>query len=195
MARRTDLYHVGGERVVSVTEALGLAGVVDFSRVDPEVLEVARQRGQLLHQWLEMLTLGFITPADEPDPAVAPMVAAYLRFLEESRFEPAEGGTEQVVVNPAYRYAGTIDLRGRLNGRPAIIDYKGVARVGAATALQLAGYALALPEPHMRFALHLRRDGSHRLIPYTDRQDAHDFLACVRVASWKLRAGLARLEE
>lgn len=188
--RNPARYVVDGVRVPSVTEALGLVGLYDFSHVPVERLEYARARGQEVHEWLALEDEGFIE-GDEPPEEILGYVQAYLRFKTESGFIPER--IEHVVVNETYRYAGTLDRTGKLNGKKALLDLKAVAKVGPATSLQTAGYEACLPEHHERYALQLRPDGSYRLCHYTDRQDLHDFLAALRVVHFKLRHGLAQL--
>lgn len=189
MARDVSQYMVNGVRWISVTEILELAGLVDYGHVAPGVLEVARVRGAAVHEWLELLDLGHIETGAYPGDEIVGYVEAYRAFLDESKFEAMV--VEGVVRNPAYCYAGTIDRGGLLNGKLALIDLKAVAQVVPATALQTAGYGLCTDEPHERYSLQLRPDGSYRLHHYADRNDEHDFLAACRVAHWKRRNGWA----
>ena len=194
MSRDTSKYRgPDGRRWPSVTEVLSIAGLVDFAGVPPDVLEAARQRGQDVHEWAEAIDLGLLSDDQEPDARVASYVAAYRAFKRETGFEVL--ASEQVVRNESYRYAGTLDRIGFLNGRRVLVDLKTSVSIAPWIGLQLSGYELALPERHQRYALHLLRDGSWKLVPFTSREDAHDFLAAVRLAHYRLRHGLARLEE
>lgn len=193
MTRRTDLYQLDGVRVPSVTEILNLAGLVDYSKVQPEYLERARASGSLMHEWIHLLTEGHISADDEPPPEIAGEVKAYLRFVAESGFQAT--ASEQVVVNPVLRYAGTFDLRGTLGGVDALIDLKRMTSVCAWVKWQLAGYALCLDPRPKRFALRLLSNGTYRLDPYRERSDEQDWLAAVRVAHMRLALGAAHLED
>lgn len=186
--RNTARYVVDGWRVPSVTEALGLVGLYDFSHVPQDRLEHARVRGQDVHDWLALEDEGFVD-GDEPPEEILGYVQAYLLFKAESGFDPVL--VERIVVNPTYRYAGTLDRTGYLNGRLALLDLKAVAKVGPAASLQTKAYALCLDEHHDRYALQLKPDGTYRLHSYplkgrTESVDRDDWYAALRMAQWKL---------
>jgi len=198
--RRTDLYRVDGLRVPSVTEVLKLAGVAEgFGMVPPEVLETARARGALVHEITELIDLGHLDPAEPVMEGAQGYVDAYLKFKEEAGFEVE--AIEKVVVNDLYRYAGTIDRLGqceklRRKGR-RVVDLKCVAQVSKATRLQVAGYAEAA-KIDVWSSLQLFPNGRYKHVEYSqdgELQDKHDFLACVRVAHFKLSHGMAELEQ
>ena len=190
--RDTSLYVIQGIRVPSVTEVLEIAGFTDWAHVPPNVLEFAAVRGRDVHDWLEGVDAGVLDGL-EPDPRIAAYVAAYQQFKEDSGFKPEL--IEHVVLNEAYGYAGTLDRTGILrNGERWLLDLKTVATVTPESALQTAGYAACLEEPHRRGVLQLRKDGTYKLHPYSDRNDIHDFLSAVRVAHWKLKHGRAQLD-
>ena len=186
--RDTARYVVDGVRVPSVTEALGLAGLYDFSHIPAENLEHARQRGQDVHEWLALEDQGFVEE-DEPPEEIRGYVRAYLRFKNESGFVPHL--IEHVVVNETYLYAGALDRAGEMRGFRALLDIKAVVKVGPATSLQTKAYALCLDEPHDRYALQLKPDGTYRLQSYplkgrSEIADRDDWYAALRMAQWKL---------
>ena len=191
--RDTSRYVVDGVRVPSVTEALGLVGLYDFSHVPAERLEYARARGQEVHEWLALEDEGFVDlPAllgDESPEEILGYVQAYLRFKTESGFIPER--IEHVVVNETYRYAGALDRTGELNGKRVLLELKAVAQVGPAASLQTKAYALCLDDPHDRYALQLKPDGTYRLHSYplkgrSESVDRDDWYAALRMAYWKL---------
>ena len=180
--RDTSRYTVNGQRVVSVTEALVISGVVDFSGVPLDLLEAARERGRRVHELCAEVARGDI---ENLEPEFAPYVDAFCQFLETSGFKPHL--IEHPVVNERYRYAGTLDLTGDLDGEMILIDIK-TGRSPRWAGLQLAGYALAFaPTTLKRFSLELRPDGGYRLKPFRSYADYPDFLACVRIAQWLIK--------
>ena len=194
--RRTDQYKVDGLRVPSVTEVLKIVGLgPDFGMVAPDVLEAARERGELVHQLTELIDLGHLSATDAADTEVQGYVNAYLRFKEEAGFEVE--AVEKVVVNTRYRYAGTIDRVGRCMklAQPGrrITDIKCVAQVSPVTRLQVAGYAEA-EGADLWSSLQLFPNGRYKHVEYSEPSDKYDFLSCVRVAHFKLAHGLATLE-
>ena len=140
--------------------------------------------------------------ACQPDEELIPYLDAYWSFVSESGIVYAY--SEHVVVSNKYRYAGTLDRAGylRFGKYPQdlhLIDIKCVAQVSDATALQTAGYALALAEQEdvrvtRRAALQLKPDGKYRLHDYNNDADYPNWLACVRVTNWRLEHGLLKRE-
>lgn len=186
-----------GRRLVSVTEALKLAGLVDLSMIPAETLERARQRGQDVHAFCEGIALGLLDD-EAPDPRIDGYVVGFRRFLSETSFK-AEAA-EQRVVHAVYGFAGTIDLLGAIGSASWLLDLKATAALPPEAKPQTAAYrmakALAEKTPRRRGVLHLRPDGTYRLDEHKDhRTDEGDFLAALRVAQWRLRHGLARLED
>ena len=202
MSRNTFEYAgPDGERLISVTEVLKLAGLVDLSGIPEATLERARERGVDVHSWVEGMALGLIDDESPPE-NIAGYVAGYRRFLAETGF--AATSAERTVIHPTYRYAGRIDLLGTIKGNAWLFDLKATAAIPAESKLQTAGYRMAYvndpnsgqPASPRRAVLHLRPDGTYVNDEHKDhRNDEHDFLAALRVASWKLRHGRAHLED
>lgn len=197
--RVTEAYTIDGERWISVTEALALAGLRDLTHIPHDVLERARERGQAVHEFLELLDLGMVEAGDAKS-ELSGYVSAYQHFSADAKWQPIH--VELVVRCSAYRYAGTLDRVGDLGARRVVLDLKCTSKIDPATALQVAAYQEAFREhpasgrePLGRFALQLRPDGTYRLVEYADGNDWHDFCAALRVAQWQLDHGLARLED
>ena len=202
--RDTTRYQVSGTRVPSVTEILDFAGLSDFSRIPKDVLENAANRGKWAHYFCERISHGIdgdeLTAEFEIPEEVEPRLEAYRKFLAESRFEAIE--VEHVVVSTARGYAGTVDLIGNLPGVGlSLIDVKLPILAAASWKLQTAGYALAYEHQantmiQARYSLQLSKEGRYNLTPHQETYtDTHDFLAAVRVAHFKIRNGIAKLED
>ncbi len=204
-SRRTDLYRVEGVRVPSVTEILKIVGLSSFDNVDADVLEYARQRGEKVHAICDAIDNDLMWIDDPMAAELKPYIAAYLKFKHETGFQSVH--SERVVVSKTYRYAGTLDRAGVMplwnqkKDQVVVVDLKAVAEVGRATALQTAGYALALSETtgHEnlgRAAVQLLPNGKYSLHPYAGaKADVNTWLACVRIAHWQLGNGVASLRE
>ncbi len=190
MARDVSKYVVNGERVPSVTEILAIAGMVDLSAIPPDALEHARQRGSDGHEWIESIAKGNVTAKDAGE-ELRPYLEAFEDFMSQSEFEIES--TEEAILNERYRYAGTLDLRGKLNGKRYIIDCKLTAAVGPHVGCQLAGYAACFEVPHRRAALQLLPTGKFKIQTFQDIHDHHDFMSAVRVTHFKLRHGMVTL--
>jgi hypothetical protein len=191
----TSEYLVKGERVVSVTEALRIAGVVDFSDVPRDRLYEGAQRGTLVHAITAHLDGGAGADWDRSmiSDEIGPYVDAYLQFKLDTGFEPTQ--VEQIVVNDIHRYAGRLDRAGPLYGDFSLIDLKtGAGSIPSWVALQLQAYAGCHPYSSMdtaprRFGLRLTPDGKYSLHRFRDIADRADWLAVLRVAQWQLRHG------
>jgi hypothetical protein len=112
-----------------------------------------------------------------------PYFEAWKRFERESSY--VSDSCETRLASATYRFAGTIDHIGHLNGNFCIIDVKSGAPTPA-TGIQLAGYEMLLSaRGARRFALHLKDDGNYKLIEYKDRNDRNVFLSALALWNWK----------
>jgi hypothetical protein len=177
-AKRHEYRDEAGNLVPSVTQIIRAAGLSDSRWYN----EHARMRGTAVHTAIQYLNEGTL---DES--SVIPEVDAYLRgyrrFLQQTGF--VVQAYEQRVFNPIYRYAGTMDLLGTLNGKSTVIDIK-TGSVPVWAGLQLAAYGACIPPGvHQRFALNLTEDSLYKLVPFADRNDFNVFAGACAVASWK----------
>jgi hypothetical protein len=171
-------YTVDGIQYPSVTQILMTEGFIDTSFYT----EWGRDKGKLAHLCVHLDDTGELDESTV-DPVLAPYLDAYRRFKRESGFIVA--ASEWPLVNPTYRFAGTIDKIGTFKGiNCSIIDVK-TGAVESWAAIQLAAYEILKCEPHKRFALQLKADGNYKLHPFTDRQDKHIFLSALAVYQWK----------
>lgn len=198
--RDTSAYVVDGSRVASVTEILSAADIYSYAGVAQDVLERKAILGQRVDAYCSYLDTG-LKLNKKPDEEAAPYVAAYVQFCNDTHFWVR--WTDKVVISKAYRYAGTLDCAGYLkkSNKPDdlfVIDRKCVVSITPVTALQTAGYAIALAEQEntkvkRRAALQLKPDGTYKLKQFHRDNDRADFLACNRVAHWKIKHKLTRL--
>jgi len=174
-----------GVRIRSVTDALSV--VTNFDHVPPDVLETARRFGSQVHK-----TVHYFLMSDLDERSLHPLLKARLdqfkQFLVDSKFEVLH--TERIVIDPAHRYCGTLDLTGLMPRRKskvsALIDLKSGA-VPKTVGLQTAGYQYACEErPRKRFALQLKED-SYRLIALEDERDYSWFISCLNVYKLSLK--------
>lgn len=201
LGRDTTGYRVRGERVPSVTEVIGLAGLSSIedviAKAGAAVVERAAVRGKAVHAYCELVDLDPGFDLEAVPESLRGYVAAYARFVEEHRFRPVL--SEEVVVSEALGFAGTLDRLGEYQGRPTLIDIKTPATACPAWPVQTAGYAIAVFEQYGqlvdRGSLQLQPNGRYRLHTHPDRADADLFLAALRVAQHRLAHGLATLEE
>lgn len=180
-------YYLGEKRLIGVSEAIQTAGLKDFSKIAPDVLEHARQRGTAVHaacHYLDDGDLNWDTVAQEIDP--------YLRAWE--RFKADTGVVINETEHPRYHatlgFAGTPDRVVTIGGKKGILDLK-TYRPDDVAGVQLAAYSYLSfgPQPSFdvpkRWGLWLKDDGKYSLTEYDDRGDEAVFMACLTIAKFK----------
>jgi hypothetical protein len=184
-------YRLDGAEVPSVTQVL--RGLYDFSDLRPGVLEHKRQIGEALHRAIE-LDLKDDLDISTLDPGLVGYFDGWTRFRRETRFEYLL--SERQVASKKFRYAGTLDMGGLIDGAESLIDGKTTAALHPAVALQTAAYLNAASEMGLirsnarRYALRLKPDGTYVLDQHSDRNDFAVFLSCLSLHNWKNRHGI-----
>jgi hypothetical protein len=176
----THTYTVGDVPVISVTQALVEAGLVDTKWFT----DFGRRRGSAVHKAIEFMLDGSLD-LNSIDPKISGYLDAYRAFAEDTGFEVLE--VERKVWSPTRRYAGTLDQVGDLNHRRAIVDVK-TGKLEPATGIQLTGYADAYQEEtglvvSKLIGLQLNVDGTYKMKQYI--VDFSTWRAVLQVAWWK----------
>jgi hypothetical protein len=190
---------VDGRRIMSITQAIKIAGLIDYSMVSPDVLEYAAWRGRLVHQAAAVIDRG--EDLDEyhiPDECLV-YIDAYQRFVKEMNFVPDPAWIERpmIVTLFGHRIATTPDAIGTINGVPTVVERKATSAKHPSWAIQTAGQALALRSAgiqiRQRLAVQLLKTGKYSLDPHEDAGDFDTFGDTYRLAAWKLKHNLATL--
>lgn len=157
-------YILDGEQLPCVSELIHPLHAAIYGEVSPSVMEQAAIRGSAVHAATEALDAA--GQAQIPEEYL-PHVQAYVRFIAEHsvrwRF------TEKPLYHPSLRYAGTIDRYGLVDGGFVLMDIKTTYAVNRALVrAQLSLYCMMLrargiPVDKL-MVLHLKKDGSYRLI-------------------------------
>lgn len=167
-----------GRAIPGVTSVLKAVGLIDTTWYTPE----AAQRGTSVHA-LTMLSDDDLIDHHTPVPAeYVKYLDAWVKFRTETDYEPML--VEHRIYHPTYRYAGTLDRAGKLNGQYAVLDIK-TGKAMPATGIQLAAYQACIQPAHARFAVELHDDGTYKLIEYRDRNDWNVWLAALQVYQWR----------
>lgn len=164
-------YTWNGRTVPSVTQCL--EPLFDFSDVPRATLERKARIGTTVHQAIHEEMLGHLD-LDTIDADSLPYFDAWRRFRDECNFEPVliEYRVTSAELGEQFRYAGTLDEWGFLQGYPAIIDWKTCLVLNTpAVGSQLAAYLKGLIHMNTvgaalsdrRFALQLGKDGRYKL--------------------------------
>ena len=178
----THTYRWGGRVVPSVTQVL--ADLKDWSMIPRDRLARAQKEGVAIHKMVEWHLQGALDIDGLPE-WMRPRHAALERFLREHNL--LVRSQELRLYHDRYRYAGTYDIHGELDGDPALIDVKRSLYGGRVTGLQLAAYngllvrdRTSIPEKFIRrFALQLKDDGNYSLVEFSNPADWGVFLACL----------------
>lgn len=183
-------YQLDGQVIPSVTRSLQDAGLVDFSKVNADILRRALKFGTAVHLACELWDRKDLN-VDKLDTNLMPYLKAWCAFLIDTGFKIE--GIEETVASEKYWYAGRMDRRGLLDRR-TVVDIKTGVDFGPATRLQLAAYQLAYNEgkPTLdkikdRACVLLRNDGTYKLEVYRDKGDISVFLSALTLRNWRKR--------
>jgi hypothetical protein len=199
--QRIDPEHVyrsdDGRTWPGVTSILGAVPpwLGRFDKIPTDVLELKREIGTAVRLAIALDAEGALDEATV-DPAVAAYLVAWRRFKAEASFAPR--WVETTVWHPTFGFAGTLDGLGVFEGRrprKVLLDVKTgsdqdadlagpqtAAYLEAARVLGLAG-AEGVVE---RCSVHLRDDGTYRVVPHTNRRDWQVFLAALELFNFAL---------
>jgi hypothetical protein len=193
--KATHVYTLDGIAVPSVTGILKSAGLLDFSKIPPFILEAALERGSKVHQAIHFVNERDLDVARFclDFPGYAPYLLAWIAFCDQRRFTPVLN--EHRVASRRHHVAGTLDCLGVLDGVPVLIDFKTGRPDDVAAELQTAAYlgfalewaseddALArffAKHPIVkRYAVQLKKDATFRVEAYAAPTDYREFLALV----------------
>lgn len=199
--RDTHAYMDNGVRRMSTTQAIKIAGLIDYSMVPPDVLQRAANRGTLVHQASVLIDGGAdLNEYDVPAECV-PYIQAYCLFLRETGFIPDHAFTEKprIAEIAGQRVGMTPDRVGLLDGVPTVLELKTCSAAHPSWGVQTAGYEMGLPRParcrnYQRVAVQLMKTGKYKLWPYEDQSDFDIFCDAFRVAQWKVKHKISKLD-
>lgn len=177
---KTHTYKIGGQEVISVTQALVEAGLVDTKWFT----DYGRRRGSAVHKAIQYRVEGSLD-LNSIDPKIEGYLSAWDAFVEDTGYEPI--ACEKRLFSAIHRAAGTLDHLGNLRGKTVIADVK-TGALNAVTGIQLTGYAqLARGElgeyVSKLIGLQLKIDGSYKMRQYI--ADFQTWGAALQVARWK----------
>jgi hypothetical protein len=166
-------YTLNGKIIPSVTqiidEILGHAWSAD---------EWYLRRGRAVHACAAFIALNQVF---RYDPQIEGQVKALRLFF--SQMKPQVITVESKMLSHIFRFAGTPDLFCRINGKPAIVDFK-ASLDKERTKLQLGGYSVLIGEtlggkpPDKGYGVEILPTGKYRMSETFDlRQARKEFLA------------------
>lgn len=185
-------YSCGGVKIPSVSEILAPLSAERYEDLNPWMLKAAAARGTAVHEACELIDYG---AEPEEDPEIDGYLLAYQTFLME---HDVDWELVESIV-PYYRglpfddengelpiYCGTVDRFGLVDGEPAVLDIKTYASLSTdsqiAASCQTALYRDALYSTDKdqsklikRYVLHLKKDGTYRLVDLNKFDADHGF--------------------
>lgn len=153
-------YRAGGVVVPSVTQILSACGLYDLGFVSAHALQVAAERGQIVHYCIELYEQGELDESTI-DPELDGYFESYLRAKDAGLLPNKPSAIEQRVYSEKFKYAGTID---QIYGSGWINDLKtGIPQ--PEIELQLSAYWLTKNEqlnvkPERLTGTYLHEDGT-----------------------------------
>jgi len=196
-------YIVDGERRISVTQVLKLAGMTNCAPVDPRVLAEKALLGTDVHKATELLDKK--EPWKDKLAHVAGYVSGWKKFKREFGIKVL--AREEMYFHPALNYATRIDLFADSNRGRGIFQIKATAEVGPEVAIQTAAeehavnwsmkldgklQRLSMSSPN-RWAIQLFPDGTWKPHRFERPTDFKVFCSALTVAKWLLANKKARL--
>lgn len=180
----------------SVTQCMHAAGLYDFSRVAPEVLERKRRIGHSVHRaTAEFDREGWVdeTWLMEDEMLYFRAWQAFRKDFHEIEWVHIEQSMLRTLCG--VEIGGTPDRMGWLGGAWLIADIKCTAAKHPAWRIQTASYGamhLGIPRVDglLRMAVQLKPDGTYRIDPHEDSTDVVAAIACLQLEAWKRNAGL-----
>jgi hypothetical protein len=133
-------YTQNGVVIPSVSQVLKLAGLADYSHIDPAVLARKAAIGTEVHRAAQMLDEGARLTDLDLDPAVLPYVEAFEQFRANEKYEPILIEHATVAQFHGMKYGMTLDRVCGLNGAVTLLDIKCACATQTHWGVQLAGY-------------------------------------------------------
>jgi len=127
-----------------------------------DVADKAAEAGTIAHALIEADIKGIFYDTSECDPELLSLAeTAYLNFLqwkENYKFEAIE--TEPHLISEVYQFGGTPDMIARINGKPALFDWKSGSGIYEDYLIQISAYKVLWEENHPDILL----DGGFHLL-------------------------------
>ena len=121
-------YILNGEIIPSVTQILQDLFPLKYDGVPQEILDNKAEYGTQLHKFIEIIEkkkpkkpLAYIKRYYKPNIYQEESLKDYLKIKDKYKIKITDSEKR---ISYEYKYAGTLDLKGYVNGKSAIIDIK-----------------------------------------------------------------------
>ena len=175
-----------------VTHILQGTGLVDLSRIRPDVLEASSKFGTAVHRATELWDLDTLD-IDKLSAPLVPYLESWKKFKADYKIQEFIA-IEKHVISEKWQYQGTLDRIADINGKLTLIDIKSSDTVLPATDLQTAGYKIAWEEEtkqriRQRWCVQVLESG-YNITEFQSKTDETVFLSCVTLYNFKKGKGL-----
>lgn len=190
--RRNVYVSASGQEYLRVTRILEMVGLRKLPSVSEAVLAYAAERGQVAHDAIALDLEGDLVESSVHD-EVRPYLEAARAWIAANGFRPEPGWIERRLAHAELRFAGKLDLLGRIGDDLWIVDWKTVGgAIEDDVGVQLAAYELLARAQGRkgrirRVAVRLGKDGTPRPRIFDHPGDLADFMAALRIA-WRIAA-------
>lgn len=163
---KNHIYMLGSERIPCVSDLCRFLHKEIYKDAPLWQMEAAADRGTAVHRATELLDK---TGTAEISEDYAPYLEAYAAFRLEHEVEWEL--IERADYHPLYRYAGTIDRYGMVDGFKTLLDIKTTYTVYkplCSASLNLYRLMLEVRQKCVErlLILHLKKDGTYKLIEF-----------------------------
>lgn len=186
----THQYYLDGKELTAVSYVFERTFIVDFRKIDFEILERARLIGDYVHEMCALRARGELDE-ETVDFSLAGYLKAYDQYLAENVKQIVR--IEEPVYSSHFGYAGTPDIVYiDHDGYLCLDDYKTAETLHPAVALQTAAYAYAYERTfkekiRRRGGVQLNADGTYYRKKLTASDDFDNFIAALRVTHYKIK--------
>jgi len=167
----SHIYMHEGNVYLSCTQHIQIAGLVDFSMINPVILAHAALRGQYVHDAVRLylnddLDIGTL------DESYAGYVQGFVKFCKDHNLEVWD--SESIIWSDRLRTAGTFDFVGKISSDHAyayMFEIKTSSAMPLTIGLQLAGYVKLWNKCRDNnifggYGLLLKKNGTYSLTKY-----------------------------
>ena len=209
-------YHLQGKPLISLTQILEAAGLVDYSAVQPDVLANKAAFGTQVHEYTAWHDQDDLEPEDWEKllnhPKYGPRLKGWVQFREDFNFTPDQNWIEEpcAVTEYGITYAMTLDRFGTF-GTPeeivagkaslGVVEIKTCCDAEPSHQIQTAGQAIMFEGdgsvPCRRMAVYLldKPNGAGKLyevIEHKHRIDRKIFAACLVLTQFRINQKLLK---
>lgn len=190
------IYQLADGRIVpGHTQVLVAGGLVNYSHVEPDILERKSELGREVHNATFLYDAG---KTIKTDARVEPHLEAWIDFRRRTGFKPVLREYRDVYELEGRAFGMQFDAIGDLDGIETLVELKICSTIMPHHGVQLAAQAacvrqsryhlkspLALFRSRGRVVAQLKPNGSFKVHRFIDPSDFPEFVACLHTTYWK----------